>query len=39
MTRDKKTIAWTYTDDKPHGIHHVHILDTDGRPIPGRPLR
>ena len=38
VTRDKK-VAWTYTDDKTHGIHHVQILDTDGKPVEGRPLR
>ncbi|HTE20266.1 MAG TPA: hypothetical protein VK689_18020 [Armatimonadota bacterium] len=38
ITRDKK-IVWTYTDDKPHGIHHFQILDTNGKPLEGRPLR
>ncbi len=38
VTRDKK-IVWTHTDDKPSGIHHVQILDTDGKALEGRPLR
>ena len=38
VTPDKK-VAWTYTDDLPHGIHEVQILDTNGRPVEGTPLR
>jgi hypothetical protein len=38
VTRDKK-LVWTHTDDKRFGIHHFQILDTDGRPLAGRPLR
>lgn len=38
VTRDKK-IVWTYTDDRPNGIHHFQILDTNGKPLRGRPLR
>jgi hypothetical protein len=38
VTRDKK-IVWTYTDDRPAGIHELHILDTNGKPIEGQPLR
>ena len=38
VTRDKK-VVWTYTDDKPHGIHEVQILDTNGKLIEGVPLR
>jgi len=38
ITRDKK-IVWTYTDDRPSGIHHFQILDTNGVPLMGRPLR
>jgi hypothetical protein len=34
-----KTIVWTYTDDRPTGIHHFQILDTNGRALAGRPLR
>jgi len=38
VTPDKK-VVWTYTDDRPHGIHEVQILETDGRPIVGTPWR
>jgi hypothetical protein len=38
VTPDKK-IVWTYTDERKSGIHHFQILDTDGKPLPGRPLR
>ena len=38
VTRDK-TIAWTFRDAKVPGIHHVQILDTDGTPLEGRPMR
>ena len=38
VTRDKK-IVWTYTDQRKSGIHHFQILDTNGKPIEGRPLR
>lgn len=38
VNREKK-IVWTYVDDRPHGIHEVQILDTDGKPIKGTPLR
>ena len=38
VTPDKK-VVWTYTDDKPHGIHEVQILDTNGKLIEGVPLR
>lgn len=38
ITRDRK-IVWTYTDDRPDGIHHFQILDTNGEPLKGRPLR
>jgi hypothetical protein len=34
-----KALAWTYTDNRPGGIHHFQILDTDGRPLVGRALR
>jgi arylsulfatase A-like enzyme len=34
-----KAIVWTYTDDRPSGIHHFQILETNGRPIGGKPLR
>ena len=38
VTRDKQ-IVWTYTDQRKAGIHHFQILDTNGKPIEGRPLR
>ena len=38
VTRDKK-IVWTYTDDRPHGIHEFQILDTNDNPLKGKPLR
>lgn len=38
VTRDKQ-IVWTYTDDRPAGIHHFQILDTNGVPLKGTPLR
>ncbi len=38
VTPDKK-VVWTYTDDSPHGIHEVQILDTNGKALPGAPLR
>jgi hypothetical protein len=38
VTHEKK-IVWTYTDDRKSGIHHFQILDTDGKPLTGRPLR
>ena len=38
MTPDKK-IVWTYTDQRGAGIHHFQILDTNGKPISGSPLR
>ncbi len=38
VTREKK-IVWTYTDQRGPGIHHFQILDTNGKPVVGRPLR
>jgi len=38
VTRDKK-IVWIYKDARKSGIHHFQILDTDGKPLEGRPLR
>ncbi len=32
-------IVWTYTDERKSGIHHFQILDDEGKPLPGRPLR
>jgi hypothetical protein len=38
VTREKK-VVWSHTDDKKFGIHHFQILDTDGKPIEGAPLK
>lgn len=38
VTRDKK-IVWTYTDDRPAGIHEFQILDTNGKPLPLNAMR
>lgn len=38
VNREKK-IVWTYTNSKSASIHHFQILDTDGVPVTGKPLR
>jgi hypothetical protein len=38
VTREKK-VVWTHTDDRKSGIHHFQILDTNGKPVEGQPLR
>jgi len=38
VNRDKK-VVWKYVDDKKFGIHEFQILDTNGKPVEGRPLR
>jgi hypothetical protein len=38
VTPDKK-VVWTYTDSGKNGIHHFQILDTNGKPVEGPPLR
>ncbi len=38
VTRDKK-LVWSYTDDRPSGIHHFQILETNGKALDGKPLR
>jgi len=38
VTREKK-VVWTYRDNKPHGIHEFHILDTNGKQLEGVPMR
>ena len=38
VTPDKK-VVWTYTDDHKEGIHEFQILDTNGEPLAGAPLR
>ena len=37
VTREKK-VVWTWSSDRP-GVHHVQILDTNGKPLEGAPLR
>jgi hypothetical protein len=37
VTREKK-VVWTWTSDRP-GVHHVQILETNGKPLDGTPLR
>lgn len=34
-----KKIVWQYRDESTPGVHHFQILDTDGRPLDGPPLR
>jgi hypothetical protein len=34
-----KKVVWIYRDDKKHGIHEVQIIDTNGKPIEGKPMR
>ncbi len=38
VTPDKK-VVWTYTDDGKPGIHEVQVLDTNGKPLEGAPLK
>ena len=38
VTPDKE-VVWTFTEEKGPGIHEVQILDTNGQPITGAPLR
>ncbi len=38
VTRDK-AVVWTFRDPSASGIHHFQILDTNGKPVEGRPLR
>ena len=38
VTPDKK-VVWTYGDSGKNGIHHFQILDTNGEPLQGAPLR
>ncbi|MBI3856245.1 MAG: hypothetical protein HY293_11200 [Planctomycetes bacterium] len=37
VTREKK-VVWTWTSERP-GVHHVQILETNGKPLEGVPLR
>ena len=38
VTPEKK-VVWKHVDNKPFGIHEFQILDTNGKPLEGRPLR
>ncbi|MDB6139481.1 MAG: hypothetical protein JWO94_2553 [Verrucomicrobiaceae bacterium] len=38
VTPDKK-VVWTFIEEKGPGIHEVQILDTNGEPVAGVPLR
>lgn len=38
ITRDKK-IVWQHKDPARPSLHHFQILDTDGQPLAGKPLR
>jgi hypothetical protein len=38
VTPEKK-VVWTFTDPSNNGIHHFQILDTNGKPLTGTPLR
>lgn len=38
VTKEKK-VVWTYTDDRPAGIHHFQILETNGKKFEGTALR
>jgi hypothetical protein len=38
VTREK-AIVWQFRDPAVPGIHHFQILDTDGKPLEGRPMR
>jgi hypothetical protein len=37
--RPDKKVVWTYRDDRRHGIHEFQVLDTNGEPLAGPPLR
>ena len=38
VTPEKK-VVWTYEREKKGGIHEFQILDTDGKPLEGQPLK
>ncbi len=38
VTRDKK-VVWTFEREKKSGIHEFQILDTNGAPIEGAPMK
>ena len=35
----KKTVVWSYKDDRPNGIHHFQILEVDGKKLRWPPSR
>jgi len=38
VTRDKQ-VVWEYKNPKLSGIHEIHVLTTNGKPIAGPPLK
>ena len=38
VTREKK-LVWTYEEPTNGGIHELQILDTNGQPLAGEPMR
>jgi hypothetical protein len=38
VTREKR-LVWTWTDERPQGIHEIHVIEVDGRPVEGPALR
>ncbi len=38
VTRDKN-VVWTYRDANNYGIHHFQMLTSDGKALPGFPLK
>ncbi|MBI3877581.1 MAG: hypothetical protein HY300_16750 [Verrucomicrobia bacterium] len=38
VTPDKR-VVWTYADEGKAGIHEVQIIETNGRPLEGAPLK
>jgi hypothetical protein len=38
VTPEKK-VVWTYKDSKNHGVHEFQILDTNGKPLDGTPMK
>jgi hypothetical protein len=35
----KKEVVWTYRSGRKGGVHEIHILDTNGKPLDAPPLR
>ena len=38
VTREKK-VVWEYMNPKLSGIHEIHVLTTNGKPVSGPPLK